>query len=170
MVTTADLLCDLFGRIHECVHDVVNGLTPSQLAFRMTDRASSIAWLVWHLSRIQDDHRADAAGSDQVWTSGGWADRFALPFDPSATGYGHSSAEVAAVRVESGELLTAYHDAVYDQTIAYVGGLDDEDLARVVDESWDPPVTLGVRLVSVIADDLQHVGQAAFVRGVLGLR
>ena len=169
MVTSADLLCDLFGRIRESVHDVVNGLTPTQLAFRMTDQTNSIAWLVWHLTRIQDDHVADAAGSNQVWTSGGWADRFALPFDPSATGYGHSSAEVAAVRVESGQLLTAYHDAVYDQTIGYVVGLDDEDLARVVDESWDPPVTLGVRLVSVIADDLQHVGQAAFVRGVLRL-
>ena len=169
MVTSADLLCDLFGRIRESVHDVVNGLTPTQLAFRMTDQTNSIAWLVWHLTRIQADHVADAAGSNQVWTSGGWADRFALPFDPSATGYGHSSAEVAAVRVESGQLLTAYHDAVYDQTIGYVVGLDDEDLARVVDESWDPPVTLGVRLVSVIADDLQHVGQAAFVRGVLRL-
>jgi hypothetical protein len=37
----------------------------------------------------------------------------------------------------------------------------------VVDASWDPPVTLGVRLVSVISDDLQHAGQAAYLRGMI---
>ena len=48
-----------------------------------------------------------------------------------------------------------------------MSGLTDADLPRVVDERWDPPVTLGVRLVSVISDCLQHAGQAAFVRGIL---
>ena len=110
---------------------------------------------------------ADAAGTAQVWTSDGWAERFALPFDPADTGYGHDGDEVAAVRVESGELLTGYYDAVHQRTIDYVGALTDDDLPRIVDRSWDPPVTLGVRLVSVISDDLQHAGQAAFVRGLL---
>jgi hypothetical protein len=93
-----------------------------------------------------------------------------LPFDRSDTGYGHSSDEVAAVHLESGELLTGYHDAVYRQTLNYVEQLTDADLARIIDESWDPPVSLAVRLVSVIADDLQHAGQAAFVRGILDRR
>ena len=142
-------------------------MTPEELSARVDDDANSIAWLVWHLTRIQDDHIADAAESEQVWASGGWADRFALPFDESATGYGHSSDEVAAVRVESGELLTGYHDAVHERTRAFVEPLTNPDLGRVVDESWDPPVTLGVRLVSVISDNLQHAGQAAFVRGII---
>jgi uncharacterized damage-inducible protein DinB len=106
----------------------------------------------------------------QVWASGGWADRFTLPFDRSATGYGHGSDDVAAVRVPSGALLTGYHDAVHARTIRYVERLTEADLDRVVDERWDPPVTLGVRLVSVISDDLQHAGQAALVRGVLPRR
>jgi hypothetical protein len=166
-VTSADLLVDAFGRIQGVVHRVVRGLTPEKLSFRLDREANSIAWLVWHLTRIQDDHVADAADVEQVWTSDGWANRFALPFDKWATGYGHSSDEVAAVRVESGELLTDYHDAVYEQTIGYVESLTDADLARIVDASWDPPVSLGVRLVSVIADDLQHAGQAALVRGIV---
>ncbi len=166
-MTSADLLVDGFGRIREVVHKVVHGLTPEQLAFRVDSQANSIAWLVWHLTRIQDDHLADAAQAEQVWTSGGWAKRFGLPFGPLATGYGHSADEVAAVRVESGTLLVGYYDAVHEQTTRYVERLTDADLARVVDQSWDPPVTLGVRLVSVIADDLQHAGQAAFVRGVV---
>ena len=102
-----------------------------------------------------------------MWTSGGWSERFALPFDTRATGYGHTSEDVDAVRVGSGELLIGYHDAVHEQTVRYVEGLRDPDLDAVVDESWDPPVTLGVRLVSVVSDDLQHVGQAAFVRGIV---
>jgi Protein of unknown function (DUF664) len=166
-MTSAELLVDAFGRIRQVVHRVVDGLTPEQLAFRVDPEANSVAWLVWHLTRIQDDHLADAGGFQQAWTSQGWVERFGLPFHPHATGYGHRAEEVAAVRVESGELLLGYHDAVHQQTTRYVAGLDDADLGRIVDRSWDPPVTLGVRLVSVIADDLQHAGQAAFVRGIL---
>ena len=169
-MTSAELLVDAFGRVREVVHRVVEGLTAEELAFRVDPEANSIAWLVWHLTRIQDDHVADVARVEQVWTSQGWGERFELPFDPQDTGYGHRSQEVAAVQVDSGEQLVGYHDAVHRQTIWYVGGLGDADLGRIVDRSWDPPVTLGVRLVSVIADDLQHAGQAAFVRGVLQRR
>ena len=166
-MTSADILVDAFGRIRQVTHRVVGGLTPDQLSVRITDEANSIAWLVWHLTRIQDDHIADAAGAEQVYMSSGWAARFGLPLGTSDTGYGHSSDDVAAVRVESGDLLTGYHDAVYEQTIGYVQRLNDADLDRIIDASWDPPVSIGVRLVSVIADDLQHAGQAAFVRGIV---
>jgi Protein of unknown function (DUF664) len=168
-MTSTQLLTDAFGRIRGVVHRVVDGLTPEQLAHRLDD-ANSIAWLVWHLTRVQDDHISDAAGVPQVWTSQGWAGRFGLRLDAAETGYGHSTAEVAMVRVESGDLLTGYHDAVYEQTIGYVRSLTDDDHSRVVDRSWDPPVTLSVRLVSVIADGLQHAGQAAFVRGLIDNR
>lgn len=166
-MSSADLLVDALGRIQGIVHRVVDGLTAEQLAFRLDGEANSIAWLVWHLTRIQDDHVADAAGTEQVWTSDGWAARFDLPMDGSETGYGHSSQDVAAVRVESPALLIGYHEAVYRQTVGYVKQLSDADFERIVDESWDPPVSLGVRLVSVISDDLQHAGQAAFVRGIV---
>ena len=169
-MTSAELLVDAFSRIRGAVHRAVDGLTTEQLSFRIEPRANSIAWLVWHLTRIQDDHVAGVAQSEQVWVSRGWVDRFGLPFDPRDTGYGHQADEVAAVRVDSGELLVGYYDAVYEQTTRYVERLGDADLARIVDRSWDPPVTLGVWLVSVIADDLQHVGQAAFVRGILQRR
>lgn len=166
MSSSAELLTDAFGRVREAVHDAVTGLTAEQLAFRADPTANSIAWLVWHLTRVQDDHVADVAHTEQVWTAGGWAERFGLPFPPLATGYGHSSDDVAACQVESPGVLTGYYDAVHEQTIRFVRGITDADLSRVVDEAWDPPVTLGVRLVSVIADDLEHAGQAAFVRGL----
>ncbi|WP_338674045.1 DUF664 domain-containing protein [Streptomyces sp. SCSIO 30461] len=166
-MNTSEVLTDAFGRIHEAVHDAVDGLTPDGLHDRLDPGANSIAWLVWHLGRIQDDHVADAAGREQVWLADGWSERFGLPFDTNETGYGQTSSQVAQVRVGSAEMLLGYFDAVHTRTLEYVGGLNGPALNRVVDESWAPPVTLGVRLVSVIADSLQHAGQAAFIRGAL---
>jgi hypothetical protein len=163
---TTDLLTDGFGRVREVASSVVEGLSVGQLSHRMEPDANSIGWLVWHLARVQDDHVADAAGIEQVWTSKGWVGRFGLPFDDRATGYGHTPEEVAAVHVDA-NLLSGYLEAVHAQTIGFVETLRDTDLDRIVDESWDPPVSLGVRLVSVISDDLQHAGQAAFIRGAL---
>ena len=166
-MTLGELLEDAFGRVREGAHEVVGGLPADRLASRPGPEANSIAWLVWHLARVQDDHVADLAGREQVWTARGWVERFALPFDPADTGYGHGPDEVACVRVPSGDLLTGYLDAVHAQTVDYVRGLSLSDLDRVVDERWDPPVSLGVRLVSILNDDQQHVGQAAYVRGLL---
>ncbi|MFD3699096.1 DinB family protein [Streptomyces sp. NPDC058646] len=165
-----DVIADGFGRIHEIVHEVVEGLSAEDLDARLDPEANSITWLVWHLTRIQDDHVADAAGREQVWRSQGFADRFALPLPAGSTGYAHTAREAGTVRVSSGELLLEYFDAVHEHTLAFVRGLAAADLDRVVDERWDPPVTLGVRLVSVLGDDLQHAGQAAFVRGLLERR
>jgi len=165
-MTSAELLADAFGRVHEVVHEVVDGCTAEDLVARLDGEANSIAWLVWHLTRVQDDHVAAVAGGEQAYTAKGWAQRFAFPFDISDTGYSHGSAQVAAV-VADGETLLGYHDAVFDATLRFVRHVTDGDLDRIVDDNWDPPVTMGARLVSVIADDLQHAGQAAYVRGIL---
>ncbi|UQA98113.1 mycothiol transferase [Streptomyces halobius] len=166
MTAGTDLLVDAFGRVREAVEEAVDGLGPDELATRVDD-ANSVGWLIWHLTRIQDDHIAGVAGTEQIWTSQDWVDRFELPFPDDDTGYGHSTEDVEAVRDLSAQLLTGYHEAVHDHTVQYLAGVEDSDLERIVDRAWTPPVTLGVRLVSVIADDLQHVGQAAFVRGML---
>ena len=166
-MTPADLLIDAFDRIRQTGRAAVDGLDDDALAARPTPDANSVGWLVWHLARVQDDHVADVAGLEQVWTRDGFADRFALPFDTGDIGYGHTSAQVGAVRVGA-DLLADYLDAVHAQTVAYLGTLADADLDDIVDERWDPPVTRGVRLVSVLSDDLQHAGQAAYARGLLG--
>lgn len=167
-MTPAQLLKDGYDRVVEGGTAVVAGLTAEQLTHRIAPEANTIAWLVWHLTRVQDDHLADAAGREQVWTAQGYADRFALPFDVSATGYGQTSAEVAEVSAPP-ELLADYLRATHAASIALLDTVTEADLDRVIDTRWDPPVTLGVRLVSVVDDCARHLGQAAFVRGVLGV-
>jgi hypothetical protein len=169
LMRSAELLLEGFNNIRGVVHAAVEGLTPDQLAFRVDDEANTIGWLVWHLTRVQDGYVAEMGGTEPVWTSLGFADRFGLPFEASVSGYGQSPEEVGAVRVTADDLI-AYFGAVHERTVRFVKPLTDADLDRVVDRSWDPPVTLGVRLVSVTTDDLQHAGQAAFVRGLVQRR
>jgi uncharacterized damage-inducible protein DinB len=166
MAHSSDLLLDAFGRINESVHAALDGLSDEQLATPIAPGANTVAWLVWHINRLIDDHIADLQGVEQLWTRDGWFERYALPFDPAAIGYGQSTEEAQSVKV-SGELLAAYHHAVQGFASEYVAGISDSDLDRVVDIRWDPPVTVAIRLVSVVNDCAQHVGQAAYVRGIL---
>ena len=166
-MTPAELLTDALERVRESLHDVLDGLGPDDLTHRPAPDANPIGWLLWHLTRIQDDHVADVAGTEQVWTGDGFADRFDLPYAEAEHGWGHSSEQVDQFHGEPG-LLAEYYDAVHSRTLGYLAGLGPDDLDRVVDERWDPPVTLGVRLISVVNDDTQHVGQAAYVKGLIG--
>jgi len=165
-MSPAALLQDAFGRIVEGGTAVVDGLTEDQLTHRVDPEANTIAWLVWHLARVQDAQVAAVAGHEQVWTSQGYAERFGLPFDVAATGYGQSTEEVGQVRA-SAELLADYLRATHQATVRWLALVTATELEKVVDEHWDPPVTLGARLVSILEDDAQHLGQAGFVRGII---
>jgi hypothetical protein len=157
------ILIDAFDRVRGLVTDLTDDLTEEIATYRPDPGANSIAWLIWHVSRIQDDHVADLAQVEQAWVV--WRERLGLPFGKWATGYGQGPEEVGAVRV-SGDLLANYHRAVHELTLRYLESLTAEELDRIVDTRWDPPVTAAVRLVSVIGDTMQHLGQAAYVRGL----
>ena len=162
---TRDLLSDSVERIGEGVQRLLEDADHELLTFRPDPHANTVAWLVWHLTRAQDAQIAGAYGLQQVWDAGGWADRFGLPFSRSATGYGHSSDDVAAVDVPV-DLLLGYYDATQRVTLAQLADTSDSDLDRVVDTRWNPPVTLGVRLISIVDDDVKHLGQAEYVKGL----
>jgi hypothetical protein len=167
-MNTSALLLEIYGRIPPLARDAVDGLSADQLATAPAPGANTVGWLVWHLTRVQDHHVAELLGTDQVWTSGEWAAQCGLDPDPSNTGYGHRPEEVLSVRPAAPGVLVGYLDAVHQRTAGLLEDLSPEDLDRVVDRRWDPPVTMGVRLVSIADDCLQHVGQASYVRGLLG--
>ena len=169
-VDVAELLLELYARIPPLARDAVDGLDLETLMTPPAPGVNTIAWLVWHAARVQDDHVADLLDATQVWIDDDWAPRFGLDPDPSNTGYGHSVHDIATVRPERADVLIEYQDAVDRRTRALLGRLTDEELDRVVDRRWDPPVTLGVRLVSIADDSLQHLGQAAYLRGLLTSR
>ncbi|MGH9021929.1 MAG: mycothiol transferase, partial [Acidimicrobiia bacterium] len=165
----APLLLELYGRISPLAREAIDGIDLDRLTEAPAPGANTVAWLLWHLARVQDDHVAELLGSDQIWAGGDWARRFGVDPDPSNTGYGHSAEDAAAIRPESSGVLLEYLDVVWDRTRAMLENLVPADLDRIVDQRWDPPVTLGVRLVSIADDSLQHAGQAAYLRGLFGL-
>ena len=165
---TSSLLLELYGRIPPLAADAVDGLDAEQLRQAPAPGANTIGWLVWHLIRVQDHHVAELLGAEQIWAAGDCARRFGLAPDPSNTGYGHTEEEMHAVLPEGPDALLGYLAEVDIRTRTMLEGLAPDDLDHVVDRRWNPPVTLGVRLVSVADDCLQHVGQAAYARGALG--
>lgn len=163
----SDLLIDAFGRLPSAVQRAVHGLDAAALNHRPYPAGNSISWLVWHLARSEDAQVAPLAGHEQAWTAEDWYGRVGLPLAVEDTGYGHDAEQVAAVQVPSADVLLAYYEAVHSRTAAFISGLSGGDLDQVVDTAWDPPVTLGVRLVSIVGDGLEHVGQAAYLRGMV---
>ncbi|MGZ8748009.1 MAG: mycothiol transferase [Mycobacterium sp.] len=159
------LLRDSFTRLIEHVEGLTDGLTDEIAFFRPTANANSISWLIWHSARQHDLQLADIAGTEQVWFRDGWVDRFGLDLPRDAMGYGDGPDEVGRVRT-SADLLVGYYHGVHKATLEYISSVTPEELSRVVDERWDPPVTAGVRLVSIVDDSAQHLGQAAYVRGI----
>ncbi len=165
-----DLLLDLIGRVDEHVVEAVEGLDVATLLAAPEPGTNPIAWLVWHLDRVIDSHIADLDGRPQEWVTGPWAADFGLAPDPDNHGYGHTATDVAAVRPTGADVLLAYHGAASARARTFVQGLQPEDYTRIVDERWDPPVTMSVRLVSIVDDAIQHAGQAAYARGILTRR
>ncbi|MDT7722728.1 MAG: hypothetical protein QOE94_3739 [Mycobacterium sp.] len=160
-----ELLRDAFTRLIEHVDELTDGLTDEQAGYRPSPSANSIAWLIWHSARVQDIQLTPIAGVEQVWTRDGWVDRFGLDLPRNDTGYGHGPEQVAKVQAPA-DLLAGYYHAVHKLTLEYVADVTAADLARIVDRHWDPPVTASARLVSIIDDCAQHLGQAAYLLGI----
>jgi uncharacterized damage-inducible protein DinB len=168
-MTTTDFLADAFERVRDALYPAVNGLSVEELTYRPDEESNTIAWLTWHLTRVQDDAIAGLAGDEPLWTAHGWFDRYGLALDPADTGYGHDPKKVAIVVVEAGALLDYFED-VHQRTVSWVRTLDEADLSRQVGGRWEPPAAIGQKLLDVLVDDLQHTGQAAYVRGVVQRR
>jgi hypothetical protein len=165
-MNTSEAFLEAFGRVSQLVRQSVAGAEPEGLSYLPEPGANSIAWLAWHLTRIQDEHLSDIAGLEQAWIGEGWHQRFGMEPDPINTGRGHGPDQVAAIPSD-GELLIAHYDAVAERTGVYLANVNDAELDRIIDRSFDPPVTVGVRLVSVISDNIQHAGQARYLRGIV---
>lgn len=165
-MNSIDLLKDLAHRPLQEVDLFWDSVTPSRLNAHPGGHPNSIAWLLWHSGREIDAQVADLSGRSEVWTAEGWKGRLGVEVPGDEHGFGQSAETARSVVVQDKDQLRGYLAAVTEESLDYLGGLTDGDLDEVIDEQWDPPVTRGVRLVSVYADALQHVGQAAYVAGM----
>lgn len=163
---TRAVLVDAFERVTQDLPGLLNGLSSKELLWQPDSESNSIAWLAWHLARVQDDHMAGVGEVEQVWTAQGWEQRFGLPYDTADIGWQQTSAQVALFSVADLQLLISYQRAAHELTITVLDDLDAAGYARIVDRRWDPPVTAAVRAASVINDITQHLGQIGYLRGL----
>lgn len=166
--TAENILIDLVGRLRDGVHTLCDGLADEAATYRIDDQANTIDWLLWHSARCSDAQLHHMIGGDELWRT--WRDRLKVPLPPerlgfAEMGYGMTAADAHLVVAPVAE-LAAYAQACWDELEDYVRGADDDELSRIVDDSYDPPVSAGVRLLSIIEDCIIHLGQAAYIKGV----
>jgi hypothetical protein len=166
LMQTLDFVRDSLSRVHDLIPAVLDGLSGDDLLWRPDPEANSLGWLIWHLCRIEDDHLAALGHIEQVWTGDGWYQRFGLPYVKTAQGFRMTPTEVGMFNTRDARLLSGYAAAVWSQTGAILESLTDDDVDTVIDRRWTPPVTIGIRLASVVVETSQHVGQAGYVRGL----
>ncbi len=164
-----ELLGDALSRVRDDLPGLVEGLTAEELLWRPGPEANPIAWLVWHIARVEESEVDTLTDLPQTWDQE-WQSRFGLPYEPQAMGYGQSSAQVAQFNVTDPQLLLGYFRAADLRAQNVLSSLDAAALDRIVDTNWDPPVTAGARLVSMVNDVTQHLGAVAYVHGLLGSR
>ena len=162
------MIADGYGRVLEMLEVALDGLTQDDLDQQPHPDCNSMGWLTWHLIRGQDHQIADLMGEEQLWVRDGWHAKFNRPRDPRDTGFGQSAEDVRAFKSPDVKTLLEYHRGVLERSKRFINTLSATDLDRELNEPWFQLLpTVGVRLVSVMAEDLEHAGQVAYLRGLL---
>lgn len=162
-----DMLSDGYGRVLEVLERALDGLTEDDLNWQPRPDCNSIGWLTWHLTRGQDGQIASLMDEEQLWTRDGWHAKFGRPADAQDSGFGHTPQDVAAFKSPDTKTLLDYHRAVLERSRRYFPTLSNTDLDRELNEPWFQPLpTVGVRLISILGDNLEHAGQVGYVRGL----
>lgn len=161
-MNTIDILTDLSQRPLQAA-TALPRLSADQLNDHLGGHPNSVAWLLWHSGREIDVQLSALTGAPEQWED--FRERFGLGEIGETFGYGHSPEQAAEIRVDDQQLLVDYLTATLNAFTEYVSTLSEAALDDIIDENWTPPVTRGVRLVSIIDDAIQHVAQAAFIAG-----
>lgn len=139
-------------------------LTPMEVRWQPTLHTNHIAWLVWHMARVEDAWVSRLRRGPQVWKADGWADRFRMA--PVSAGNGQTIEEVRALPESPLTDLMAYCDAVRAVTHQYLQQATDADLSRQYPRPRGGTVTGSWVLGHLLVEESQHLGQVALLRGM----
>ncbi len=146
----------------------VQDLTPTELAWRAGPKANPIGWMLWHMVRVEDMWiQFFAQKKPELWESQGWHKKFNLP--TRDTGFGHTPEQVATFPVLNLKELLAYSDAVRASTLDYLRNLSPEAFA-VIPREKRPEMSMGSIYRQIIGELYQHLGQIAYLKGLVRAR
>lgn len=162
------LLIAGFERISGTLERTLNGLSVKDLNYQPKPDSNSMGWLVWHLTRWQDFQASQPLKKEQVWIEKKWYEKYGRPADPADTGMGHKEADLAKYRSPDAATLIGYNKEVLVRLKEYINSLTASDLDKVVEGTpFNPPPTVGMNLIGLWSDGMQHTGQVGYVRGYI---
>lgn len=158
------LLCDLLDRAQERFLETINQMTVEELNQMPDPLIKSVSWLTWHTAKMLDQQVSQLNEEEALYFTQAWVDRFAFDLPKNTEDWKHSPEEAKKVIITDKELLIDYLKLTIKVSKNYLSQLDADTLEDIIDQSWNPAVTRGVRLVSTVDDALMHSGQAVYTR------
>ena len=161
----AEFYLETVGRADVTLKRAMEGLTDAELRQQVAGPQSNpIGWLVWHLTRTRDSIVANFSGTKTLWETE-WAAKLGMDANPPQ----YKPEDVHTFDPKSVDLLMGFFGAVEKHTADIVGKLNDADLERMVQPMVQgrPPASVAARLGVILNDNIQHIGQVAYLRGML---
>ena len=161
---TVEMLVDALDRAEERFLETIAQMNVEQLNTMPADLIKSVTWLTWHTAKMIDQQLSELAGKEPLYTSQVWVQKFDLDLPLDTQDWIHTPEQARKVQVEDKELLVDYLQAAVAFGRDYLSKLDLTTLDEIIDESWEPPVTRAVRIISTLDDASMHSGQAVYTR------
>ena len=161
-----DIYLEAIKRSDADLRRALEGLTTEDVRKQPAGEGSNpISWLVWHLTRTRDNISSSIVGRKPLWESEGWGAKFGMSdgipsFKPD---------NVHTFDPKSIETLTGYFEAVAANSLKIIEGLQESDMSRMVESTIPgrPAQPVVGRLAVILNDNIQHVGQVAYLRGLI---
>ncbi len=143
----------------------LDGLTEEERRYQPTPQSNHIDFIVWHMARVEDSIVNRRLRHDRhIWERDGRHKRLGLPRE--GIGEGLSTEQAAALPPFSLAKLLKYYSSVRRETLLFINSLTNDDLDRISDPER-PYWTFAAILGHLIVEEAQHVGQIAYIRGIL---
>ena len=163
-----DLIIQNFDISLDRLVSYLDGLTQEDLNWQPKPDCNSIGWITWHLIRVIDKGISISANEEQLWIKAGWSSKFDRPADPDDTGNRQTPEQAAAFKSPDKDTLIGYCRAAADNLRNWLNKLDSTDLDREFDDEYSQMLpTVGSRVNVIVRDTQQHLGQIAYIRGLL---
>jgi len=157
-------ISSVIKRSYDWIKLACDDLTEDQMHYQSTPDSNSIAWMVWHSSRIKDQVTASIVGESEVWLADGWAERFGIA--PEANGIGDRPEQVTSFRVRS-DFLLGYADAAHNVTIQRLSKILPAQLAQPSRYVLGDTRPVWRSLQGMLGDAYSHAAQVSYLRGMI---
>lgn len=153
---------------YEALKNALNGLDKYELSWKPSIESNNIIFLVWHMSLIEDNLINKVLGKkERIWISQDYFKKY--PSLKNETGYGFNITQLQEFPIMDIDWIMHYFDKVRNTTNNMIESLTNEDLSN--DFLFGSNKVIKVKgfwvLGRLIVEESQHLGQIAYIRGMI---